>query len=465
MLHGVKLAAGKDGGVSATALSWPLRQPGSGDTPSDNSAGESAAAARDDAVAAMEAPPLAEVLRLARSALRIEQGCALALPTERLIVRVLALPPADTASLGDIVRLQMEKIAPCAGDDLSVGFEVLAQEADQVRVFAAAIPQAALDVLARQVSDAGLRLTRLDAALCGWWRQLHDSAPPVLGQAVCAVLFREGDNWDFILSDKGECRAARGLGTQHEAGDLGRELTLSLLNLEMESGAATVLDSVLVVGDTDPGAEWKTTFAASLGAGGLTPSWINRADLGAPGLGCARREGEEGRIDLVPYAWRSHELGQRKRRRLAAAFGAAFGLWLLLLAAMLLAPAVVGRQTAAVNARLAAEEGDYRRVSDVRLRVRLIRSYMDRSQSVLEVLRQICTVMPEGMVFNSITYRHGDVVRFAGDADQAARVYALKDELDNAEGFESTRLTGPTLDAVRQRHRFEIEARFPTEAE
>ena len=47
-----------------------------------------------------------------------------------------------------------------------------------------------------------------------------------------------------------------------------------------------------------------------------------------------------------------------------------------------------------------------------------------------------------------------------GDADQSARIYALKDALDAADRFESTRLNGPTLDAARRRYRFEIDARF-----
>ena len=85
---------------------------------------------------------------------------------------------------------------------------------------------------------------------------------------------------------------------------------------------------------------------------------------------------------------------------------------------------------------------------------------MDRSQSMLEILREICMVMPDGMEFGSITYRRGDAVKLVGDADQSARIYALKDALDAADRFESTRLGGPTLDAARRRYRFEIDARF-----
>ena len=459
-IHGVALAGGvREGSPSATALSWPLSvSPASAE-------GTEAAGAAEDAVVGEgdreedDAPGAARAaaFRQARAALRIEAGCALALPTSDLITRVLVLPPADRESLGAIVRLQMEKIAPCAGEELSVGFEVIAQEESGVRLFAAAIPQERLDALALDLAGAGLRLTRLDAGLLGWWRQLQGLKLPALSDGLAAVLFEQGGEWDLLLAEGGELRLARGLGTPFVPADLGRELTLSLLNCEMEGGPS-LPRAILVVSAVRPDAAWLQALQEAAG-GTAVLRWIDRDELGKPGLGCALRESEAERLDLVPPAWRSQERDLRKRRRFLAGVGAAVGLWIVLAGLLFTAPHVVRWRTAAVAARITAGEAGYRAVSDVRQRVRLIRAYMDRSQSLLEILRDVCTVMPDGMDLASLTYRRDDAVKLMGDAEQPTRVYALKDALDASGRFENTRLSGPTRDA-RLRYRFEIEARF-----
>ena len=457
-IHGVALAGGREGTPAATARSWPLAPspaPAAGTGPADTESGAATDAGEGEVKSASGARTAA--LRQARAALRIEAGCALALPTSDLITRVLVLPPADRESLGAIVRLQMEKIAPCAGEELSVGFEIIAQEEAGVRLFAAAIPQERLDALARDLAEAGLRLTRLDAGLLGWWRQLHGLKLPPLDEGLAAVLFEQGGEWDLLLAERGELRLARGFGTPFAPADLGRELTLSLLNCEMEGGPSRPR-ALIVVSASRPDTPWLLALQEAAG-GTPEPQWIDRAELGKPGLGCALREGEAERLDLVPPAWRSQERDLRKRRRFLTAIGGAVGLWIVLAGLLVAAPRVVRWRTAAIAARIAAGEADYRAVSDVRQRVRLIRSYMDRSQSLLEILRDVCTVMPDGLELGALTYRRDDAVKLVGDAEQPARVYALKDALDASGRFESTRLSGPTRDA-RMRYRFEIEARF-----
>ena len=456
-LHAVKLAGGRERSPVPTARSWAAG------TPAPVAAGEEAVT--PPAVPSPDAspPPWREALREARRTLKIEAGCALALPTRDLLIKVLKLPPTDASSLGGMARLQMEKVAPCAGEELSVGYEILAQEEAGVRVLAAAVPQAHLDRLADDLRDAGLRLTRLDAALLGWWRQVEALALPGVSQGTCIVLFEQGEAWDFVLARQGEIVQARGFGRLHEAADLGREFTLTLLNHEMEAGP-TALDALLVVSDSAPGAAWMASLAGAAD-GRAAPQWLPRERLGAPGLGVALREGEAGRLDLVPPAWRRQEHEQRRRRLARAGLVVAVALWVVLAAALFGAPRVLQRRNAGLTERIAAGEAAYRAVSDVRQRVRLIRSYMDRSQSLLEVLREVCLILPEGAELGSMTYRRADALKLAGDADQSSRVYALKDALDASGRFESTRLTGPTLDGARRRYRFEIDARFKGDGE
>jgi hypothetical protein len=349
MLHGVALAAGREANTLAAARSWPLvadAAPVEGESGAGNGSEEEPS----------PGDSLTEAFRQARRALKIEAGCALALPTRDLIIRVMNLPPADRESLGGIARLQMEKIAPCAGEELSVGCEVIAQEETGVRLFAAAIPQERLDELARQLADAGLRLTRLDSALLGWWRQLSDLKLDGLTEGTVALLLEQGGEWDLVLAEEGELRLARGLGEFFAPADLGRELTLSLLNFEMEAGPVHPR-ALVVVSASRPGELWMQTLRDATG-GALDPQWIDRAQIGKPGLGCALREGEAERLDLVPAVWRNQERDSQKRRRFLMGIGAGLGLWIVLAGLLGAAPVVVRQRTASVAARIAAGEAN-----------------------------------------------------------------------------------------------------------
>ena len=121
---------------------------------------------------------------------------------------------------------------------------------------------------------------------------------------------------------------------------------------------------------------------------------------------------------------------------------------------------------------IATVQPAYRAVADTRTKVRLIRSYQDRSHSLLDVLRAVCAEMPEGIVFSSISYEKGGEttgnnksrsvggVKIVGDADRSSTVLAFKDVLDGSGLFAPAKLNGPILDGKRQRYRFDIDSRF-----
>ncbi|MDD5707666.1 MAG: hypothetical protein PHR35_17235, partial [Kiritimatiellae bacterium] len=321
---------------------------------------------------------------------------------------------------------------------------------------AAAVPKPTLDALAQRLAAAGLRLSRLDAALLCWWRQLANQQPSALAEGRCAVLFEQGGEWDLLVSEGGEPLLARGLGVPFEPQDLAREITLSLVHAELEATTAP-LRSLLVVSEQPPDKEWLSAMEA---ATALKPVHVPRECLGPPGLGVALRADEAGRLDLIPAAWRTQESALRIRRRFIAGLGVAALLWVVLAAVLMLAPWSMQQWTARLKARMAAREPAYRAASDVRLRVRLIRTYMDRSRSLLEVLRGVCAEMPQGIDLSSVNYTREEGVKLVGDAADPALVYAFKDAIDASGVFRGSQLSGPTLNVARRRHTFEIDARF-----
>lgn len=454
-LHGIKLVGERGATTVSAARKWMLPSSITGDSGEDADDGNGTETVTSTAA-------WHEVLAQARADLKIDDGFSLALSSHNVIVKVLRLPPIEQDDLHDIVRLQMEKIAPQAGENLSVGYEVLAQEEEGIRVFAAAAPQEFLDELAEHLRQANLRLKRLDVALLSWWRQLiaNDSLLP---PGTVMVLFEEQGYWDWILEREGIIVQARGFGLLHTPADLSREVTLSLLNHEMET-ERLALDNVIVVAEKDPGREWLTALTSVLPAG-VQPTWVERGRLGKAALGLAQRDSEPGVLDLIPIRWRRQERESIQRRRLLLGFLGGVALWLLLFAVLYSLPRFVEQRTATIERRIKTDERRYRTVSDTRQRVRLIRSYMDRSQSLLEVLRELSIAMPEGLEFSAVTYRRDDTLKIAGDAGYSSLVYDLKDAMDSTGRYQSTRLTGPTLDGARRRYRYEIDARFKENAE
>ncbi len=381
---------------------------------------------------------------------------SLALPTSQLLVKILALPAVAADDLHSIVQLQMDKISPFPGEELTVGCETLATRGTTLQVLGAALPRAILETWDRRVQAAGIKVLRLDSALAGWWWALGDRQvlKPADGRRL--VLLEHAGEWDLVLVDDGVPVLARGLGVPVEPIDIARDVTLSLLSAELDGGSQPLRETV-VISALPPDEQLAEALA---GAGGAPVRHVSTAALGSPALGVARRATESATLDLIPALWRQREQAGALRRRFLRGMVAAAALWLVLAAGLLLLPwflqALIVRQEAAVSADLSS----FRQVADIRDRVRLIRSYMDRSQSLLEVLRAVTTAQPEGVELVSVAYRREDGAKLAGEATEAALVYAFKDRLDSAGLFARSTLTGPTRDVARKRDRFEIDARF-----
>ena len=185
---------------------------------------------------------------------------------------------------------------------------------------------------------------------------------------------------------------------------------------------------------------------------------------------CLARDAEEGHLDIIPESWRNVERESASRKRFFAGIGVAVLLWAVLAAVLFLAPVYVKHRTTAVKKAIAKVTPAYQTVSDIRSRVRLIRSYEDRSRSLIEILHLVCEVMPEGVTLSSLQYektseqasrdKQAGGIKIVGESTQSSSVLQFKDALDQSGVFAPGKLTGPTMDGKRQNYRFEIDARF-----
>ena len=443
-LYGVGMVRDRDNWTRGAVGEWPVAAavmvpPVAAETPAD---------------AAQPVDALTASLTQARTELHAD-AVVLGLPTSLLLLRVLRMPALAREELADAVLLQMDKLSPFPGDELSIGWEILSENAEQVTILAAAAPERHMQTLDQACQAAGLQIVRVDVALLARWRMLREQKLLPTGEGRQVVLIAQGGEWELLVLDNGLPVMARGIGHLVEDGDLARELMLSLFQVEMEIGALP-LQEVVVVAATSPAASVLDPLRAVVQATVrcvTTPANATAAD------GLCLRTVEGATLDLTPAAWRHREQAAVARRRLTLGVSVAAGLWVALLAALMIGPFVTDQLTQMQKRREAAIHADYQQVLFMRERVRLIGRYQNRSGSLLNALRAICEVQPEGVDLTSISYEREDRCKLRGDAAKPELVYTFKDLLETNGPFRACNLNGGVSSKPNtQRCSFEMDA-------
>lgn len=395
------------------------------------------------------------LLRAVKAAKRELGGreVVLAFPLSRLLVRILKLPVAMRDDLAEAVHLQMDKISPFDEGGYSTGYEVLSEAEDNLWVLAAAMPSAAFDTVNEPLIQVGWKVVRTDIGILGWLRHLcgpFNLGSP--GRRVVLVHFNE--DWMLMVMNHGTLVLARSFKNISSYDSLVRELTLSLLNVEIDAGPLAVME-LLVVAQERPEEQLFSKLHALLG---IDADFKEFPSLDGGVMGVALRSVEQGVIDLTPPYWKLTLKEGAVRRRVIQGAAAAGILWLLFMGALLSGPIVYKQLTKGVASKSKAHSAQYKSVADTRKRVNLILSYTNREYSPLEMLRVVSGYLPTGITLTGFNFKKGDGIKISGDADQPTLVYQFKNAITEDPLFETVTLTGPS--ASRDKHKFEVYAVF-----
>ncbi len=384
--------------------------------------------------------------------------------TNQVLLRVVELPEVSDAELAGMVELQVDKYSPFPVDAMVMGHEVLDRHDGMLRVLVAAAREDLVNELGRTLRAAGLHTDRIDAAILGWWRVLHDSE--LIGAAGRDVfVFPQGPNPDMIVVQDGIpvlFRAFSGLETLDEdalAEELCGEVSHSLMALELEHGGGAATSVTLCLTEDAPGDLLQRLTAA---CGGEVKTLALEA-LPSVTEGLARRavDRASGRMDLTPDAWRSSERAALLKGRLITAVGSLVLVWILTIGALLGVMAYQKRRVAVLGEDLVAWEVPGMQVREMRRRVYMIERYKDVKTSSLECLREVSSVLPSGMELTSFSYRKGEALKLSGEAGSVDLVYAFKNKLDAGDIFESSDLVGPHTDPRTRKEMFDVDLLLP----
>lgn len=378
----------------------------------------------------------------------------LALPLNRMLVKMVKVP--QEANPAEFAAPLLQEMNPFPDEPLTVSCEVVRESEDGATVIAAALPESSTDDIGEALDGEKLNVIRIDALVLGELRSCWNAL--CVSNARKLVVSGCGGCISLIVLDADMPVSIRAVAS---TGDLKREVMLSLLEAE-DFGGAKELQEIVVVGDVE--------FESPLASVRRIPGVSVEEAL----EGVKERSDEPNSLNVLPASWREFLEETRFKAKLVRWLSVAGGLWVLTMGVLFGVPVVYDFMTDYQRDLSKRHAKQYRNVSQMREKVKLVKKYSDHSRGALEIMKALSDRLPEGIVLNSWNFEREDEsnpkggVRVSGEADSADLVYDFKDAMSElADGeeqkvFGTVLLNGPTA-SKGGKQRFDLECRFKAE--
>ncbi len=463
-----------------------------------------------DEAAAADPKALAAQLRRQCPALAGPVACAL--PSERMLIRVMTLPACDAAEMDSMIQLQMDKISPFPDDHIAIAYEVLESDDTRRRVLMAGVQKESVESIGALCAGAGLDLRRLDAEPAVWWRVIRDY---MAGRGFGPNRDSGGDRRIFGIIEAGQIllitvqhgqplsfnlmHFPEELPPDEFAAELLQEIQNLNLALDIEQGPGAIAGMCFWSNSRQDGASADNQSgsaggAALPGAGGRvgTPAW---RDILAKALNCpvefapladlpplssaiARRmlappfqphsapQGEKTVMDFIPADWRVAEAARQLKRQLMLVSAVILAAWLAGMAAFFSGYRLERIRAERLDARMQTLKEP---AEEVRMLQRKLRSFelsLARNRLALEALREVSRLLPAGANITSFHFKRGRSIILRGEAETVEPIYDFKQALDGCPLFDQVEM-GSVQPGKRRNvtvQTFQMNARFPEES-
>lgn len=398
---------------------------------------------------------------------------SVALPTDRVLLRVALLPSTDAAELRGMTELQTDKFSPFPVETVASGAEVLAASGTSALVAMAVVRREDVEAAGRSFQEAGGLPDVVDVEALGWWWGLRQAGRvPAHGAQI--YLRAAFGGLDMIVARDGAPLLFRSLPAPPPAGgetpartgwlgECAEEVADSLTALETEwSGAGSLTLHAFHAAEVP--VDWAEPLRQAIGVESLFIHAL--AELPAASEGVARRLAEPARplaMDLAPEAWRAADAARRIRRRLLQATTIFLAGWLLVVGVFWTLLQVQRGRMARLRTQVEAMEGPAKEIRRLRAKTQEFAQYADRTYSALECLRVFSESLPPGMDLTSFVYRKGSTISLRGEADSPDKVYGFIQSLEQKELFPEVKSEGISTRNTPQgsRSQFGVTIRLP----
>ena len=382
---------------------------------------------------------------------RLKGQVSVALPTERVLLRVALLPSTDAAELRGMAELQTDKFSPFPVETVAVGSEVLESAGTSSLVAMGVVRREDVEAVGQAFQGAGAPPDAVDVEILGWWWGLKQSGKiPSHGSQI--LLRAESSGVEMAVVRDGAPLAFRALPDQPPAGDeaaradwleaCAEEVADSLTALETEWGGAGA-PTLHLFHEAGFPVECAEALKKSLGLEALFTHGLDELPTASEGV--ARRLAEPARplaMDLAPEAWRTADAERRVRRNLLRSATIFLVAWLLAIGVFWTLLNVRRGGLARLQAQVESMEGPAKEIRKLRAKTLEFAQYADRTHSALECLRVVSETLPEGVEVTSYVYRKGATLSLRGESDAPDKVYSFIQALERANLFPEVKSEG-----------------------
>lgn len=390
----------------------------------------------------------------------------LAIPADRVLMRVVELPSVDPEELHGMAELQVDKFSPFPTDQMSIAIEVLQQTEDQSRVLVAAVQQDYIDQLGSFLKSAGLFPEALDVDVLGWWTLLRDERN-LLGSGQEIVVIHDDHCAQLVVARDEVPLMIRALDSTlpvHEeafARELADEIEYTLVTMEAGWGAEPLRRLTLCA----KGAVPASTLQALHDDLNIEIKSVDLDKLPPLSEGLNRRlaSPESASMNLAPASWREMLAARELQRKAMMIGGVAMLVWLLLIGGLWLFSNGQKSRLTKAQAEINRLQTEVAAVRELRQQYESLEAYADRSRSTLECLREVADLLPPGVDLTSFVYTKAAAINLRGEAASDGPINDFIAKLENSGLFKDVTTEGisTTSRGGRTRSQFRLTMTLP----
>lgn len=381
----------------------------------------------------------------------------LSIPTSRLIFKVASFPSVDLSEIQQMALNEFEPQSPAPLEEMVFSFDVLEQAEGSSKVlYAAAKEEDVLNQLL-YLDVTPKKVERVDAYILGLLRNIAD-AGMLQDETRNVILAREGDFLTILVTAGKQPCAIRHLGNADAISGFALSSGISKTIRQVNSEFTKKEISKLIFVDLDgtPVLAQAEKIKQAIGAASdLLPTMVSTSEkpvenaqttLPLIAVGVAKRSFEKGVMNLFPGSWTAELQQQKAKVRNISIFSVIMVLWFCLITYLYGYPYLISHKIDKANKISEQLLPESSKVQDFRNRINIIDSYSDRTRSPLELLREVCIYMPEGIDLTQFRYRGTDkILQIEGRAQSSSIIYDFMNNLRGSKLLGENRLTsGPT---------------------
>lgn len=360
----------------------------------------------------------------------------LGIPLENTFLRVLTFPACDRAEIDGMVRLQMDKISPFPLDDIEVSYEVLQSDENGHIVLSAGVKRDFVEYMTNQLESLGIIVERIDVDTLGWWRLLRDRVEPSSQKQQIVLIFDHQRVDLMVLENKVPIllRTVAHYDVEREDAvwdDVSAECARTLLWLELQGK----FESSVALYVLHEGKDVNVLLEKLEKTCGIKPTYISLESLHLLPVGLAYRFADNTEFNLISSQWCQALQERIKRRTVGHVTMVLSGIWVMLAGILTSIWIFQKAVLAKYEKTLLAYKTPAHDVLKLKRRMAILNRYMDRSGSALECLREITSMMPQGIKLTSFAYKKGEFMKISGEAERSELVLGFNEKLNTSKMF------------------------------